>query len=114
MAKNDKVRKQKIVISKASTNVFADLELPDAEELETKAKLVMKIMMIIKDQQLTQAEAAAKLEIDQPRISDLLNGKLRGFAVYRLMRFVRLLGREINIAINDPDQPSQVEWIAVS
>ena len=95
MAKTKKNHgKKKSTVSEASSNVFADLGLPDADELETKAKLVIQITKLIKQQHLTQAAAAVRLDIDQPRISDLLNGKLRGFSVYRLMHFVRLLGRD--------------------
>lgn len=117
MPKNNKRKvktEEQIVVSEASQNVFADLGFPDAEEHETKAKLVIQITKIIKQKHLTQTEAATRLEIDQPRVSDMLNGKLRGFSVYRLMHFVRLLGLEINIVTKDPARPSKIEAIEVS
>ena len=103
-----------MTVSKASANVFADLGFPDAEELETKAKLAIQITKLIKQQQLTQSEAASELGVDQPRVSDLFNGKLRGFSVYKLMHFVHLLGRKVDIVTRNPAKPSEVEAIAVS
>ena len=114
MAKNKKIRGEEETITRGSGNVFVDLGLADAEELETKAKLVIQISKIIKQKKLTQVGAAACLGIDQPRISDLINGKLRGFSVYRLMHFVRLLGHEVKIVTTDLEKPSEVEAIAVS
>lgn len=112
MAKNK--RTSKVAITKGSGNVFADLGLPDAEELETKAKLVIQITKIIEQKKLTQVTAAACLGIDQPRISDLMNGKLRGFSVYRLMHFVSLLGHEVKIVTKDLSKPADIEAISVS
>ena len=111
--KNKKATKKTLAV-KAHSNVFAELGLPDAEELETKSKLVLQITRIIKEQGLTQADAADRLGIDQPRVSDLFNGKLRGFSVYKLTHFVSVLGREVNIVISNPARPEEIEAIAVS
>ena len=107
-------RSERTAVTKGSGNVFADLGLPDAEELETKAKLVIQITKIIKQKKRTQVTAAASLGIDQPRISDLMNGKLRGFSVYRLMHFVSQLGHEVKIVTKDLQKPADIEAIAVS
>jgi predicted XRE-type DNA-binding protein len=48
-------------------NVFADLGYPNAEEQQTKAKLVSQIAKLIERQGLTQTETAIRLGIDQPR-----------------------------------------------
>lgn len=99
---------------KAKDNIFAELGLANAEELETKSKLVLQITRLIEEQELTQAAAAARLGIDQPRVSDMFNGKLRGFSVYKLMHFVAVLGRKVDIVTTNPTQPEEVEAIAVS
>jgi predicted XRE-type DNA-binding protein len=99
---------------KAKRNVFAELGLHDAEELETKSKLILQITRLIKALGLTQAEAARRLGIDQPRISDLFNGKMRGFSVYKLMHFVAVLGRKVDIVTSNPVKPEEIEAIAVS
>ena len=66
---------------KSSGNVFADLELPDAEERLAKAELAKQIEHIIKKKRLTQEQAAKILGINQPKVSALLRGKLAGFSV---------------------------------
>jgi predicted XRE-type DNA-binding protein len=48
---------------------------------------------------MTQIQAAAILGIDQPKISALKQGKLSGFSIERLMRFLVLLGRDVEITV---------------
>jgi len=84
-------------ITHGSGNVFADLSHPNPEEHQTKARLVSQISDIIDERQMTQAEAAQAFGIDQPKVSALLNGRFRGFSVYRLMSFIAALGRDVEI-----------------
>lgn len=101
-------------VVEGSGNVFADLGYLDAEEHQTKAKLVSRIAKRIERQNLTQKEAAGKLGIDQPKISAMLAGRFRGFSVYRLMRFVADLGIEVEIVTKDHCQkPPKVDEIPV-
>ena len=83
----------------SSGNVFADLNLPQADDLLVKAELTAKIIAEIQRQRMTQTQAAALLGIDQPKISALKQGKLSGFSVERLMRFLVMLGRDIEIKV---------------
>jgi predicted XRE-type DNA-binding protein len=85
----------------SSGNVFADLNLPQADDLLAKAELTSKIIAEIQRRRITQAQAAEILRIDQPKISALKQGKLSGFSVERLMRFLLLLGRDIEIAVKE-------------
>ena len=48
---------------------------------------------------LTQSQAAGVLDIDQPKVSALKQGKLSGFSIERLLRFLLLLGRDIEITV---------------
>jgi predicted XRE-type DNA-binding protein len=101
-------------VIEGSGNVFADLGYPNAEEHQTKARLVSQIAKLIAREQLTQAEAAAKLGIDQPKVSAMLNGRFRGFSVYRLMCFVAAFGRDVEIVTSDRSLPGmEAEHIAV-
>ena len=84
----------------SSGNVFADLGLPDAGELDTKARLAVEINRLIQDKRLTQATAAECLDIGQPKISALKNYKLDGFSVERLMSFLLALGQDVEIRIS--------------
>ena len=86
-------------IEEGSGNVFADLGLPDAEELLSKAQLMGRIAEIIKGRRLTQDQAAEVLETTQPIVSNLMNGKLHGFSLERLVRFLNALGRDVDIVV---------------
>jgi predicted XRE-type DNA-binding protein len=85
----------------SSGNVFADLNLPHADDLLAKAELTAKIIAEIQRRRLTQSQAAALLAVDQPKISALKQGKLAGFSIERLMRFLLLLGRDIEISVKE-------------
>jgi len=82
-----------------SGNVFADLGLPDAEELKAKSDLAIEIVRIIEDRDLKQAEAAEIMGVDQPKVSALVNGKLDGFSMERLYRFLNALGSDVEIVV---------------
>jgi len=60
----------------SSGNIFADMGLPNAEELLAKADLAIQISRIIEERELTQAEAAELLAIDQPKVSALVRGRM--------------------------------------
>lgn len=82
-----------------SGNVFADLGLPNASELQAKADLAHEISRIIDERGFTQAEAAELLGVDQPKISALVRGRLSGFSMERLYRFLNALGKDIEIVV---------------
>jgi predicted XRE-type DNA-binding protein len=82
-----------------SGNVFADMGHARPEEALAKAELAHKITEIIEDRHLTQAEAAMLLRVDQPKISALARGRLAGFSLDRLVRFVVLLGNDVEIVV---------------
>ena len=86
-------------IVRSSGNVFADMGLPDAGELDTKARLGATLNLIVKRKGLTQADVATALSINQPKVSALLNYKLEGFSVERLMHFLVALGQDVEIVV---------------
>jgi len=104
---------QEIRVQASSGNVFADLSLENADELLVKAELARKISSIITKQQMTQAEAAEVLGIDQPKISALINGKLAGFSTTRLFRFLNALGRDVEIVVK-PKSHAQAQTRVVA
>ena len=82
-----------------SGNVFADLGMPRAEDALAKAELAQKIAATIERRHLTQTQAAKVLEVDQPKISALKRGRLSGFSLERLVRFLILLGSDVEIVV---------------
>lgn len=83
----------------SSGNVFADLGLPESDALMAKAALARQIASIATHRHLTQAEAACVLGTTQPKVSDLWAGKLAGFSMERLMRFLNALDRDVRIVV---------------
>jgi predicted XRE-type DNA-binding protein len=86
----------------SSGNVFADLGLPNARELQAKADLAWEISRTIEERELTQAQAAELLGIDQPKVSALVRGRLSGFSMERLYRFLNALGKDVEIVVRSP------------
>lgn len=82
-----------------SGNVFADIGLPDADELLIKAQLVYKIDGLMKKRGLKQIEAAKLFGVKQPDVSKMLRGDFRQFSVERLMRFLVALGQDVEIVV---------------
>jgi predicted XRE-type DNA-binding protein len=90
---------ERIKVTKGSGNVFADLDLPNADERLAKAELALRISELIAHRALTQRRAAQLMGIDQPKVSHILHGRLADFSTERLIGFVRALGRDVDIVI---------------
>lgn len=78
-------------VLRGSGNVFADMGLPDAAELDTKARLGAALNHIMQKGQLSPAEIATALGIDRHEISALLDFRLEEFSVDRLKNFLETL-----------------------
>ena len=100
MAQGKRTRGVDEKVLASSGNVFADLGLPGAEELQTKVKIAFALNTIIgKMGRVTQAEVANRLSTDQPKVSALRNYKLEGLSVERLLGFLTALDCDIDIRI---------------
>ena len=86
-------------IEHGSTNVYADLGIPDAEEMFVKAQLATKIGEIIKRRKLTQVDAAKLLGIPQPKLSGLLRGQFRGISESKMLECLTHLGKDVSIVV---------------
>ncbi len=64
-----------------------------------KAELARKIGVIIERRGLTQTAAAEVLEVDQPKVSALIRGRVAGFSLDRPVRFIVLLGSDVEIVV---------------
>ncbi len=94
----------KVKYTKSSGNVFEDLGFKDAEERMAKAKLAMRISEIIESRGYNQIKAAEILDINQPKVSALLNGQLNGFSLERLFRYLNKLDQDVEIVIKSHKQ----------
>lgn len=84
---------------KSAGNIFADLGIENSEEELAKAKMAYAITQIIRKRGLTQKQAAALLETDQARISDIVNAKLGSVSYDRLIRFLHRLDYSVRFEI---------------
>lgn len=94
-----KTAKKRSVVHTSSGNVFADLGVNKPEDSFAKAKLAGLICQIISERKLTQKAAGDLMGLDQPKISALIRGKLRGFSAERLFRCLNDLGQEVEINV---------------
>jgi len=106
--------KNSVEVVASSGNVFADLGLPKADEKRTKTRLAFAVNEIMRTQQLSQAEAARRLNVNQPKISALRNYRLQGFSVERLMNFLTALDRDVEIVIHRKPRRSKGGRILVT
>jgi predicted XRE-type DNA-binding protein len=104
---------ERVIVS--SGNVYKDFRYPDAEEMQATSKLARQVLAIIQERELTQRQAAAILGIDQPKVSLLSRGRLRGFSIGKLFEFLNRLDRDVDVLVRPkrPDQP-QGRTIVVS
>jgi predicted XRE-type DNA-binding protein len=80
-----------------SDNVFEDLGRTDAAEAMAKVELAHRIHRLIEASGLTQTQAARRLGVDQPKVSNLMRGRLKDFSIERLFRFLNLLGQDVEV-----------------
>ena len=96
---------RKLRIEAGSGNIFADLGLPDAEELLLKAGIALQLQRLLRAKRLTQAAAAKRIGVRQPDISNILNGRYRGYSVERMLLMLTGLGQDIEISIKPSSRP---------
>ena len=97
-----------------SGNVFDDLGHSRPAEALAKAELARKIAELIAKRRLTQAVAADLLSVDQPKVSALARGRLAGFPLDRLVRFLVLLGSDVEIAVRPRSRATSRARVMVS
>ena len=100
-------------ITRGAGNVFADLGYADADERQTKLRLAHAINGVIARRRLSQAAAAEKLGVNQPKVSALANDKLDGFSVERLMTFLTALDQHVEIVIKNRPRSRTARRISV-
>src|SRR5689334_9294957 len=89
-------------VTRSSGNVFSDLGFrkAEAEHLQIRSTLMIAIQRIIDERQLTQAEAAGVFGVSQPRISDLVRGKIDLFSIDMLVTMLARAGMHLQIVLS--------------
>ena len=92
---------QHSTITKGSGNVFADLGFSPAEarNLHVRSQMMNALRIYIEKHELTQATAAKQLKVTQPRISDLMRGKINRFSLDTLVNMLTDAGLDVDLRI---------------
>lgn len=86
-------------VDAGSGDALVDLGFADASGRKLRVELAMRLNELIAARRLTQAGAAQLFGIPQPHVSELKHYKLSRFSSERLLRFVTLLDRDIEVVI---------------
>lgn len=83
-------------------NVFSDLGFSSAEarNLQMRSQLMTALRRFVEKEKLTQAEAAKRLKVTQPRVSDLIRGKISRFSLDTLVTMSSDAGLEVDLRIS--------------
>jgi predicted XRE-type DNA-binding protein len=86
-------------IRRSGRNVFEDLGFPprEAEHLRIRSDLMIAIAKLIEKRGLSQSEAASLFRVSQPRISNLVRGKIERFSIDTLVEMLGNAGVEVRI-----------------
>lgn len=99
MTRMKKTVVEDVEVLHGSGNVYADLGLRGAEKLQIKAGLAIEITLALRRLGLTQAAAAQRMGITQPKVSDVMRGELSNLSERKLMDCLNRLGYDIEIQV---------------
>lgn len=94
-------RKTSLKVSPSTGNVFRDLGFsPDeSAHLLVRADLLIQLQQVIASRRLTQANVAARLRVTQPRVSDLLRGRIDLFSTDSLIDMLARLDVQVRLVL---------------
>ena len=93
-------------VRRSTGNVFSDLGFgeDEAENLKVRADLMIELTKLIEAQGLTQSAAAELLGVTQPRISDLMRGKIDRFSVDSSIEMLGHAGACVSVVVTRRSQ----------
>ena len=96
-------------VTESTGNVFRDVGFrrEEAEHLLVRADLMIQVQKLIGVQRLKQREAAEVLRVSQPRVSDLLRGRIDLFSTDGLIDMLARLGARVRFTVK-PNRRSKV------
>jgi predicted XRE-type DNA-binding protein len=91
-------------VTKGSSDVFRDLGFSATEtrNLRIRSELMTALRKFIESEGLTQADAAKRLKVSQPRISDLNRGKISRFSLDTLVNMITDAGMDVAVRVKRP------------
>lgn len=96
--------KRDVRVTPSTGNVFRDLGFParEAAHLLVRSDLMIEVQKVIASRDLTQARVASLLHVTQPRVSDLLRGRVDLFSTDTLLDMLDRLGVQVRIVLKAP------------
>jgi len=94
-------------LERSSGNVFRDLGFApkEAESLQLRARLMAELKRLIQARKLTQNSAAKLFGVTQPRISDLVRGKIELFSIETLIDMLTRAGIRVQLRLAPARRP---------
>ena len=91
----------KLKVTPSTGNVFRDIGFrsAEAEHLLVRADLMIQVQKLIMSRRLKQREAAKLLRVTQPRVSDLLRGRIDLFSTDALIDMLARLGARVRLSV---------------
>jgi len=86
-------------VTRSDGNVFADLGLSNPEERQAKARLVAVMLRSMRELGLNQSAAAKRMGIPQPKLSNLLRGRMEGVSEAKIAECLRMLGHDVDYRV---------------
>jgi predicted XRE-type DNA-binding protein len=92
-------------VTRSSGNVFEDLGFAreEAENLKVRATLMRSLKRLIDESGMTQTMAAQAFGVTQPRVSDLMRGKIELFSIDTLVTMLAHAGQQIEVSVGPRD-----------
>lgn len=86
---------------KSTNDVFTDLGFApaEAENLRIRSAMMRALVAFIRTKKLTQARAAKLLGVTQPRVSDLMRGKIHLFSIDNLVVLLAAAGLRVDLKV---------------
>ncbi len=91
-------------VTVSSGNIFADLGVPDADDMLVKSDLALEIQRAIRDRDWTHTQAAQVMGIDQAHVSRISRGKIEDYSIDKLLHLLTLLQRNVVIGVRESDE----------
>lgn len=90
-------------ITKSSGNVFADLGFSkeEAENLQIRSRLMAEIQHYIEENKLTQAKAAKAFGVTQPKINNIVKGKIDACSIDKLVNMLAHIGKHVDVIVSE-------------
>ena len=105
---------QTVEYTVGSDNIFADLQLEDAQELHRRAQIGFFVYRLLDERQLKQREIGQLLGISQPDVSHLMNGHFSRFTTDKLLDFLQQLDRKVTIHISPHQEGEAYEEVVMA